>query len=853
MKLANQLFATTIVCLLLCLTASAATLSPALATQLPGLPDAARLDTVIITFDTTSGLQESHLNVLRGVGITVGRTLPTLGMVAVRPTVGQVRALAARREVRSIWDNERLQYDINHARMVAGVNRVRTDAGMTQRNGGMPVSGKGDFSVVINDSGVDATHNDLKFGPKVIQNVQIITDSSTDSDLDGVAGDEAQFTALNVIENVPNTDQTVGHGTHCAGIIGGTGERSGALYAGVAPGAKLIGSGLGAGLLVLGALGTYEWSLANQFLYNIRVISNSYGSRGDFNPDDPIHVASRAAYERNIVVVFSASNSGPGKDSLNRYGKAPWVIAVANGTKEGGLDVSSSRGLPREERLGDDNPLNDFVAPTITAPGTGREFTTSEGRLTTDIVATRSTSNLVANGGDSDVEIPASYLPFYTQISGTSMACPFISGTVALMLDADPTLSPDEVKSILRETATRVPNREDWEVGAGFVNVHAAVDKVFNRSKNFGTFREPQLNARVDVSDSTQEFSIAYSQANSLTGTAAAPGNSTRFTVEEGTDILDVFARIPLPPPAGSDDGSTANTMSIRLTDPDGVTRFSSPTALPLLNAANRQVIVKQPRPGSWLLEARAYNTYAAQPTTVTGVIVRRRLRPEVLADIQGHTLQAVINDALKARKMDSFADGTFRPDTGVTREDLARVLSLATPLRQTLGASPRFTDVTADFAPIAEAVAAGGGTLRDLDFTSAGLLGTSGASFNPGGSISRLDLAVAFVRALGLDAQARQLAGSTVTSGGTPVIENNQIPSALRGYVQIAIDKGLLEVYPAEVRQTGPGQFVALPGPRVEPGVVVTRAQLAAKVLKFDTLYTNYANSIDKCAPCQY
>jgi serine protease AprX len=64
---------------------------------------------------------------------------------------------------------------------------------------------------------------------------------------------------------VPNTDQTVGHGTHCAGIIGGSGIRSGGGYAGVAPGAKIVGAGLGAGLFVLNAIGAWEYGLANQY------------------------------------------------------------------------------------------------------------------------------------------------------------------------------------------------------------------------------------------------------------------------------------------------------------------------------------------------------------------------------------------------------------------------------------------------------------------------------------------------------------------------------------------------------------------------------------------------------------
>ena len=64
--------------------------------------------------------------------------------------------------------------------------------------------------------------------------------------------------------------------------------------------------------------------------------------------------------------------------------------------------------------------------------------------------------------------------------------------------------------------------------------------------------------------------------------------------------------------------------------------------------------------------------------------------------------------------------------------------------------------------------------------------------------------------------------------------MDNGQIPGALRGYVQLAIDKGVMEAFPAEVRQIGPGQYLALPGPRFEPNTLVTRAGLAVKLIGF-------------------
>jgi hypothetical protein len=224
----------------------------------------------------------------------------------------------------------------------------------------------------------------------------------------------------------------------------------------------------------------------------------------------------------------------------------------------------------------------------------------------------------------------------------------------------------------------------------------------------------------------------------------------------------------------------------------------------------------------------------AAAPGPVDGTITLQRFDLAPVGDIQGHALQADIETALKNRRIDTFSDGTFRPDVPATREDFARALLLNMPVRQSLGTSQKFTDVSGDLAALTEALSVNGSTLRDWNFAPAGLMSGTGASFNPAASISRLDVAVAFVRALGLDTEAKAKAGIVVTYNGTALTDNSQIPSALRGYVQYAIDKGFLEVYPAEVRQTGPGQYQALPGPRVEPTNVVTRAFLAAKLNAF-------------------
>ncbi len=807
----------------------AAKLSPTLQSRLSSLADNVSVGMVIVSFNTTNGLQAAHLNILRGIGITGGQTFQNLGMVAQPMTAGQIRALLNNPNVRSVWSNDRLQYTMNQARVITGVQRLQTDSAFSFRNGGLPVNGSGDFSVMVIDSGIDATHGDLTFGTKVIQNVHPVVAAGT---LEG-------FTPNISIENVPNTDQTVGHGTHCAGIIGGTGLRSGGLYPGVAPGTKIVGAGLGAGLFVLNAIGAWEYGLANQYLYKIRVVSNSYGGGGAFDPNDPITIATKTAYDRNITVVFAGGNAGPTKNTYNPYAKAPWVIGVAAGTKEGDLASFSSRGTPREERLANEDPLDDFDAPTITAPGTGRAFESNASRFSAAIVSTRSTSNITANGLTDDAELAPGMIPFYTQISGTSMATPFVAGTIALMLDADPTLSPDDIREILTSTATKMPGRADWEVGAGYLNAYAAVDKVFNRSRNYANFQNETFNTIFgEERPAQQAFHIDFNPA--LSGPTST--NAKTFTVNQGMNVLDVFATVD--DAIGSGLG---NVVGLRLTSPSGV-RYSSALDLPVIGSLARQVVVQNPEAGTWTLEVRGASGLAAAPVssptqialpgTVDGTVTQIKYILPNIADINGHGDQTSIETAIKSRLIDTYADGSFRPDAVVIRADFARTLVSNASLRQTAGATAKFTDVSGDLARIAEAVTANGSTLRDFDFIPKGLMSATGASFNPNGTVNRLDIAVAFVRALGHDAEAKALANSNVTYNGATLSDNAQIPANLRGYVQIAINNGLFEAFPAEVRNLGNGQYQVLPGPRFEPNTTVTRGKLAGKLNLFHQLF---------------
>src|SRR5690606_5986004 len=110
-----------------------------------------------------------------------------------------------------------------------------------------------------------------------------------------------------------------GHGTHCAGSVGGNGARSGGMYEGAAPGAHLIGYGSGGALFILDAIGGYDYALTHQYEYSIRVISNSWGTSGTFDPNNPVYVASKKAYDSGIVSLFAAGNDSTSSHTHNTY------------------------------------------------------------------------------------------------------------------------------------------------------------------------------------------------------------------------------------------------------------------------------------------------------------------------------------------------------------------------------------------------------------------------------------------------------------------------------------------------------------------------------------------------------
>ncbi len=333
------------------------------------------------------------------------------------------------------------------------------------------VTGRG-IGVAILDSGVDATHPDLAFGSKTVQNVKVV------ANLNDVATFDNDPAGPLFVENVPNTDTSSGHGTHVAGIAAGNGASSGGYYTGVAREANVVGLGTGETLLIIWALAGFDYVIDHAIQYNIKVVNNSWGSASTaaaFDANDPINRASLQAHDAGVTVVFAAGNDGPSQDTMNTYADAPWVIAVAAGCKPAPDPTNSAALCTSGGQLADFSSLGvpNGPGPTLTAPGA-------------NIVSTRSKTGHALNALDApdDVltcKIATGNLTNYTCASGTSMATPHVVGTVALMQQAaGGALTPDQVKQILVATARPMLKGDgipygQWEAGAGYMDAFAAV------------------------------------------------------------------------------------------------------------------------------------------------------------------------------------------------------------------------------------------------------------------------------------------------------------------------------------------------------------------------------------------
>ena len=253
-----------------------------------------------------------------------------------------------------------------------------------------------------------------------------------------------------------------GHGTVMAGAIAGSGADSMAnnagAYAGVAPRAHVVAvkvAGRNGAVDVSTVLQGMHWVSAYKDQYNIRVMNLSWGVPSTQDPKvDPLNYAVQRLWSQGIVVVVAAGNSGPAAGTITTPGDDPVVLTVG---------AYNDKGSARYE---DDNPV-DWSSAGPTAQGLTKPDVVAPGR---SLTLARSYGSKV------EVENPKALVsPSYVRGSGSSQAAAVTSGVAALLLAARPSLTPDQVKHLLKKTAFPLPGETPNEQGAGRIRLAAAL------------------------------------------------------------------------------------------------------------------------------------------------------------------------------------------------------------------------------------------------------------------------------------------------------------------------------------------------------------------------------------------
>jgi serine protease AprX len=375
-----------------------------------------------------------------------GRAGKKLGIVKARA------ARISRQLLKRLADDPRVKRVHLDRGVVGEIARTTATVGARNVHAQYGYTGAG-IGVAVIDSGITNWHDDLtvanRQGQRVVKFVDFVNGQTQKYD-------------------------DWGHGTHVAGIIAGNGYDSAGTRQSIAPKANIVAlkaldfEGKGRVSDIIAAL---DWVVTNRVQYNIRVVNMSLGA-GVFESynTDPLTLAAKRAVDAGIVVVAAAGNMGKAANGSPQYGaipapgNAPWVLTVGASSTQGTTDRRddvvasySSRGPT----------MIDFAAkPDLVAPGSGSVSLSVPGSS----MYTTKAAYLVA--GRSNLNL--SFLPYLT-LSGTSMAAPVVSGTVALMLEANPNLTPNLVKAILQFTAQAYTGYDYLTQGAGFVNTLGAV------------------------------------------------------------------------------------------------------------------------------------------------------------------------------------------------------------------------------------------------------------------------------------------------------------------------------------------------------------------------------------------
>lgn len=483
---------------------------------------------LIVTFEPARA-RNASVAMTAVTGVQQGHVLPSIGGVAVADGKGsagafwkwltggggpeQTAALAAGTAsspglaagVAKVWLDARARPLLNESGPQIGVPRARA----------LGLTGVG-VAVAVLDSGIKADHPDLA----------------------GRIGESLDFTGT-----LPDAGDNVGHGTHVAGIIGGTGAASGGQYQGVAPGVTLINGKVcvEGGCPFSAIIAGMEWAAPRA-----RVINISLGGSPTDGTDPMSQALDTLTTQHGTLFVVAAGNSGRPL-TVSSPASAREALAVGSVTKQDTLSSFSSQG-PR---------VVDFaIKPDIAAPGSS-------------IVSARAPGTEV---GDLD-PVDANYV----RVSGTSMAAPQVAGAAALLLQQHPDWTGAQLRAALTSSAAPIAGANVYQQGAGRLDVgRAATQSVFaSGTASFGLIPwphdQPATTQTVTYANYGSE-SVTLDLALLVTDGQGSPAPDGMFTVTAGTVTVPAQgtadAQVRLTPA-----GRTTGTFSGRLVATSGTTR----------------------------------------------------------------------------------------------------------------------------------------------------------------------------------------------------------------------------------------------------------------------------------------
>ncbi len=265
------------------------------------------------------------------------------------------------------------------------------------------------------------------------------------------------------LEGAPISDEgcsdPFGHGTFMAGLVAGDGTSSSGRYSGSAPDADLIGikvAGFDGSTDISKVIAGIQWATAFKDVHQIRVLNLSLGSDSAQQYQlSPLNFAVERAWQSGLVVVVSAGNSGPDAKTVMKPGDDPFVITVGSSNDEGTVRVSDDR-VPVFSSRGPTRS-NELVKPDLVSPGVHTISLRSPGSA----IDQKFSDSRVANE--------------YFRGTGTSMSTATVSGIVALILQDEPLLKPDQVKHRLMSTTRMIGDTDATLAGTGLVDAYAAV------------------------------------------------------------------------------------------------------------------------------------------------------------------------------------------------------------------------------------------------------------------------------------------------------------------------------------------------------------------------------------------